>query len=482
MKLYWSFLQACIGVLTVWLLLLNAAEAVPFTLLQILMPAAGLGLVISICSAVDLSLAAFILFVRMVNRHDSKRQFEQARSQRLRRAVLMLCCLGLTCPAMAMEKPVLLIVHSDACQPCRVFDSVYSIDAELRTALHRAFDVRELDLGVPSQRLEAEKLGVSAVPTFLVLRNGKPVSTHCGFSNTMEVAAVNRAIADLMDDLQVEWPLPRVDPPKKSEPVTKPAPVPVPIAPTSHPGPTIDQVARDGITKLATQSKELREFQQKTQQQVEAISADVRQLRNEVTESNNGLRSQIESGSRESRTQLETISRTLQQSIESTRSSTREELQTIIRERIEAAQASKPTPHISTEMKPAPTASKWVSMVATLGKLALTVAAPEVAIPGSLALTAIGFGLRAMSRRRKSVSAAKVPERTETRIVPVAVDAPISPPKIQTETHFVPIDRDTHQQAHAWAKEQLARRYPGAAPTLETLDSLIAQFLEGRKD
>ncbi len=491
MKLLWSILEACIGVVTLWLLCLHAADAIALQWWQILMPAAGLGLIVSCVAALDLSIVAFVLFVRFAKRRDAAVVQRQMKARQLRRAILFLCCVGLSVPAFAAEppaKPILLIIHSDQCPPCRVFDRVYTIDSDLRTALNRAFDVRELDLCVPSQRIEAERYGVKDVPTFLVLRNGKPVSTHRGFASTMEVAAVNRAIADLMDDLQVEWPVPKVDPPRKSPPPS-PRVEPKPIASTSHPGPTIDQVARDGITKLAAQSRELQESQQKTQSQVAAIAADVQKIRSEVTESHNGLRSQIESGSRQSRTQLETISRTMRESlksIESERVSTREELESIIRGRVESVQAAKVPADISAEMSaPGPTASKWLRVLAWAGRTGLAIAAPEVAIPGSIGLTLAGLALSWIQKRRASRPVpVPVPSRvqTEPRVVPIAVDAPPSPQRIHTETHFVNVERDTHEQAHAWAKEQLARRYPGATPTLETLDSLIAQFKEGRKE
>ena len=68
------------------------------------------------------------------------------------------------------QRRVLIIVTRDFCPPCTVFGRVYSIDRELREALHRAFDVRELDLDIPSQRLAAERLGVTVAPAFVVLR------------------------------------------------------------------------------------------------------------------------------------------------------------------------------------------------------------------------------------------------------------------------------------------------------------------------
>lgn len=474
MKLLRAVVEALVAVVTVWLLCLHAADAIALQWWQILMPAAAVGMMYAVASAVELSIVTFLVIVRLIGRHDSNVVRRTAKARQLRHSVLLMCVVGLSASAIAdpPAKPILLIVHSDECPPCRVFDRVYTLDSELRSALNRAFDVRELDMGVPSQRLQAQQYNVKDVPTYIVLRDGKPVSTHRGFSSTMEVAAVNRAIADLMDDLQVEWPLPRVDPPRKSPPAS-PRVEPKPIASTSHPGPTIDQVARDGITKLAGQSRELQASQNRTEQRVEAIAADVRDLSTEV---------------RQSHTQ---ISRTVEQSlktIQSERVSTREQLEEIIRKRITLERpAAEPTRDISTEIPatdsaPGPTASKWLRVLAWAGKTGLAIAAPEIAIPGSIGLTVAGLGLRWLFGRRSKGKATAAAQRVDTRVVPIAVDAPIVPPKIHTETHFVEIDSDRHRQAHAWAKEQLARRYPGASPTLETLDSLINQYLEGRKD
>jgi hypothetical protein len=39
------------------------------------------------------------------------------------------------------------------------------------------------------------------------------------------------------------------------------------------------------------------------------------------------------------------------------------------------------------------------------------------------------------------------------------------------------VEKDTFARAHAWAQEQLVRRYPGSVPSVETLNSLIQQYL-----
>lgn len=64
--------------------------------------------------------------------------------------------------------------------------------------------------------------------------------------------------------------------------------------------------------------------------------------------------------------------------------------------------------------------------------------------------------------------------------MPVAIDSPPPPQQTVTERHYVPIERDSFRQAHGWASEQVARKYPGAIDYLTQLDSMINQYLAGK--
>jgi hypothetical protein len=68
------------------------------------------------------------------------------------------------------------------------------------------------------------------------------------------------------------------------------------------------------------------------------------------------------------------------------------------------------------------------------------------------------------------------------RSQPIAVDSPPPPQQMVPETHFVPVEKDDFARAHQWASSQVARKYPGAAEVLTTLDSLIKQQLAGSKN
>jgi len=69
---------------------------------------------------------------------------------------------------------------------------------------------------------------------------------------------------------------------------------------------------------------------------------------------------------------------------------------------------------------------------------------------------------------------------SDERQRPIAVDSPPLPQRTTTETHYVPYEKDDHAQAHQWASEQVARKFPGSIEVLTALDSLIKQQLNAR--
>lgn len=54
-----------------------------------------------------------------------------------------------------------------------------------------------------------------------------------------------------------------------------------------------------------------------------------------------------------------------------------------------------------------------------------------------------------------------------------------TPPRTHTtiENRYVEVESDRYQRAHAWAREQVARKQPGATATIHQLESLIRQKL-----
>jgi hypothetical protein len=141
-------------------------------------------------------------------------------------------------------------------------------------------------------------------------------------------------------------------------------------------------------------------------------------------------------------------------------------------------EASQQTAAATREVAPGGLASSWGSVLGTVAKVGLAIAAPEIALPAG-ALGVAGFFLRAW--RRASGASTLEPRqivRQETvREVPVVVATQTPPPpqQVVTQNQYVPVDVDTHADAYAWATAELVKKYSGAEGTVAMLDSLIQQ-------
>jgi len=96
-----------------------------------------------------------------------------------------------------------------------------------------------------------------------------------------------------------------------------------------------------------------------------------------------------------------------------------------------------------------------------------------VIIAGGLASRAV---LRPGPNRGPTIAARRCPRPGS---LPIAVDSPPPPQQTIPESHYVPVQKDDFARAHQWAREQVARKYPGATEVLSTLESLIKQQLAG---
>lgn len=378
------------------------------------------------------------------------------------------------------EKPTLMIVHAGWCQPCRVFDKVFEIDPVFRRALQQAFTLKSLDWQVPSERASAVAMGIKRVPSYVVLRGDRRVAVSEGFAGSMNAAEVDTAIAGLMNDLHVEWPPARSEAPQKPEP--KPPRVVAPDPPRVNAGPAVDQTARDGVTKLASETKQLRDAQQETQKAVEGLQVDVSAVRSHVTESREFLSRELQQSRESSRSELETITERLRQSIE----------RTIVNEvpsnEVPAIQPAAPVAaapgapidggDISTEMKPGPTASKWLNVLAWCARTGLAIAAPEVALPGSAILTAAGFALQ-MARRRR---AARQPAPLGHPSNPIVVS---DAGPVRTETKFVRTETDVLGESYAEAIRRVGNIHRESQPmivdVLQQVDAAARQLAHGQR-
>jgi len=373
------------------------------------------------------------------------------------------------------DKPTLMIVHADWCQPCRVFDQVFKIDPVFRRALQDAFTLKSLDWQVPSERAAAVAMGIERVPSYVVLRGDRRVAVSEGFAWDMKASTVDAAIAGLMNDLHVEWPPARIEAPQKSE--LKPPRVVAPDPPRVIPGPAVDQTARDGITKLASESKQLRDAQQETQKAVEGLQTDVSAVRSQVSESREILSQQLKQSHESTRSELTTITDRLKESIE----------RTILQPAptVPATSPILPVPDalidgtdISTEMKTSPVASKWLSVLAWAGRTGLAIAAPEVAIPGTAFLTAAGFALQMLRRRRAARQPAPLGHVTNPIVINEAGP-------VRTETKFVRTETDVLGEAYAEAIRRVGNTHRESQPfivdVLQQVDGVAKQLAHGQR-
>lgn len=373
------------------------------------------------------------------------------------------------------EKPTLMIVHADWCQPCRVFDKVFEIDPVFRKALQNAFTLKSLDWQVPSERAAAVAMGIERVPAYVVLRGNRRVAVSEGFAPSMNAAEVDAAIAGLMNDLHVEWPPARMEAPSKSEP--KPPRVVAPDPPRVIAGPAVDQMARDGITKLASESKHLRDAQQETQKAVAGLQTDVSAVRSQVSESREILSQQLKQSHESTRSELTTITDRLKESIE----------RTILQPAppVPATRPTSPVPDaridgtdISTEMRTSPVASKWLSVLAWCGRTGLAIAAPEVAIPGTALATAAGFALQMLRRRR----AARQPAPLGHASNPIVIN---EAGPVRTETKFVRTETDVLGESYAEAIRRCGNHHRESQPhivdVLQQVDAVARQLAHGQR-
>jgi hypothetical protein len=93
------------------------------------------------------------------------------------------------------------------------------------------------------------------------------------------------------------------------------------------------------------------------------------------------------------------------------------------------------------------------------------------AILGGLAL------LRTLRRRKRLAPRSTPPPPTPSTVIH---DSPLLPQAIVPETRFAAYERDSHAEAFAWASAEIARKYPGAVSTLESIQGLINQYLASR--
>ena len=145
------------------------------------------------------------------------------------------------------------------------------------------------------------------------------------------------------------------------------------------------------------------------------------------------------------------------------------------------AEQSSTIPPSQTPVSQNANATDTVDRLTTLASQALSVATwlGVTGISGGTAGAVLG-GLalwRSLRKRRQSATpAGSHPANPPT----ITHDSQPLPQAIVPETRFAAYERDSHAEAFAWAAAEMARKYPGAVGTLESLQGLMNQYLASR--
>jgi hypothetical protein len=404
----------------------------------------------------------------------------------IRFCLCLLLCGAIAAADVVSTKPTLYVVHATWCAPCRNFDNAWETDADFRGALLDAYTVRSLDWDKPDERAFALRLGIinpctgkPGLPTYVGIRANGRKQISFGFAFTLAADDVRNAKADLMRDLGIEWP--RARPPAAAE-VSQPPAVPERRPPVVSPDPVppkevVDIVARDGVTKLIAQSRELHESQLQSREAIGRLSAEIGDVRDAFDSSHDSLSKKIDS----SRVDVSSLSASLRETVER-----------LIIERtpvpalppvVDAVVDSVLPPSDSVDsVDSSPAGSgisgKWLSVLATAAKVGIAVAAPEIALPLSGGLTAAGLALSWIRRRR----AARQPGPLGSESNPISVQ---DRGTVRTDTKFVVTESDVLGEAYAEAIRRCANQHreskPGVVDALQQVEGVARQIAHGQR-
>ena len=137
-----------------------------------------------------------------------------------------------------------------------------------------------------------------------------------------------------------------------------------------------------------------------------------------------------------------------------------------------------PTAAATHEARPGGLASSWGSVLGTVAKVGLAIAAPEIALPaGALSVASVLYRAWRSKRGAGNSEPRQIVRQETVREVPVVVATQTPPPpqQVVTQNQYVPVDIDTHADAYTWASAELVKQYPGAQGTVAMLGSLIEQ-------
>ena len=142
-----------------------------------------------------------------------------------------------------------------------------------------------------------------------------------------------------------------------------------------------------------------------------------------------------------------------------------------------------PTPPASTNPASNSTTADTLDRITGIAQQALSVATwlGVTGVSGGTAGAVLG-GLalwRSLRKRRRQNQQQPTPPQPYNPPT-ITHDSQPLPQAIVPETRFAAYERDSHAEAFAWAASEMARKYPGAVGTLESVQGLMNQYLASR--
>lgn len=274
------------------------------------------------------------------------------------RAALAWMLLSVTALAQRPEPGVppgwaVYVVHAPWCAPCQRFRSDYRTISQFRGVLESAFAVKNCDWERGNDQRFARRFGVSALPGFIVFRNGIHQQSFCGYDGNwraflerlnLDISGVDGAAAAMGE---------RGTPPDAARPITP---------------------AERALPEIAD------------------LRAELDRLRKQMADA--------------AKQRIDTVPGALPDTKPVARPGSRAEASPLL-----------PVLSIPANEAPAGGGSgvaempdiggKWWSVLTTVGKIGLTTLAPEVALPASAALTAAGYVFGQMKKRRGEAAKAE---------------------------------------------------------------------------
>lgn len=344
------------------------------------------------------------------------------------------------------ERPVLFIVHSASCPPCRSLSADYNRNAAFRKALQSRFDLRQLDAGRQDQWAIAQSWGVTRIPSFVLQdTNGRRQPPIVGYFGP------NDLLSRLSTPVTAPIPTPT---PQSSAP--SPARSPVPVVPL------VDTEARTRIEEISqTQEKlgeNLTELHSSMNKSLTRVEGQVEDLKESIEETTDQMARQMQDSHTQARTETRSELNQVRSSIENTLT---ERLTSISNE-------------ISTARPPEKDQSAGSSLFGGLIRTGLTGLLVSFGLPAAgagLAVTVGSWLIRRWLQRR----------RTSATTVAVVREDSVSR---TTANHYVIKETDRIGEAYKEAIRRVVAAYksdhPGIVDVARQIEHVVQELLRGQ--